>query len=76
MPDLDQRTTLPDQWAPWWVYVLVLAPANLGKEQLLPDESAWWVRAGLTAAILAVGIAVITAAYRAAARANGRERRW
>ena len=41
----DLRMSSSGRWAPWWVYVLVLAPVNLGKEQLLPDESAWWLRA-------------------------------
>ncbi len=53
------------RWAPWWLYAAVVAPANLGKEQLLPSDAAWWVRAGLTAAILAVGIVVVTGLYRA-----------
>ena len=55
----------PSRWAPWWLYVAVVAPANLGKEQLLPSDAAWWLRAGLTATILAVGIVVVTALYRA-----------
>jgi hypothetical protein len=53
------------RWAPWWIYVLVIAPANLAKEQLLPDDTAWWLRAGLTATIVVAGIAVVTALYRA-----------
>jgi hypothetical protein len=52
------------RWAPWWVYVLVIAPANLAKEQLLSDD-AWWLRAALTAAIVMGGIALVTAVYRA-----------
>jgi hypothetical protein len=49
------------RWASWWAYVLVILPANFGKEQLLPGEAAWWLRAALTAAIVTVGIAVVTA---------------
>ena len=41
-------------------------PANLAKEQLLPDDSAWWLRAVLTAAVLAAGIALVTAVHRRA----------
>ena len=52
------------RWAPWWVYVLVIAPANLGKENLLSDD-AWLMRAALTAAIVLGGIALVTAVYRA-----------
>ncbi|MGH3022429.1 MAG: hypothetical protein ACRDNI_02125 [Gaiellaceae bacterium] len=59
------RLEQPSRWAPWWIYVLVIAPANLGKEQLLPADAAWWLRAGLTAAIVAAGLAVVTAVYRA-----------
>jgi hypothetical protein len=54
-----------NRWAPWWVYVLVIAPANLGKQQLLPDDTAWWLVVTSTAATVLVGIAVITAVYRA-----------
>jgi hypothetical protein len=57
---------LSSRWAPWWVYVLLIAPANLGNEQLLPGDAAWWIRAGLTATIVVGGIALVTAVYRAA----------
>lgn len=53
------------EWAPWWIYVSFIVPANLGKEQLLPGDAAWWLRAGLTAAIVVGGIALVTAVYRA-----------
>jgi hypothetical protein len=53
------------RWAPWWIYVLLIVPANLGKEQLLPGDAVWWMRAGLTATILVGGIALVTAVYRA-----------
>jgi hypothetical protein len=59
------RSELAGRWAPWWVYVLVLVPVNLGKEQFLPSDAAWWLRMALTAAIVAAGIAVVTAIYRA-----------
>jgi hypothetical protein len=52
-------------WAPWWTYVLVIVPANLGKEQLLPSGIAWWARGALTAAVVVGGIALVTALYRA-----------
>jgi hypothetical protein len=52
-------------WAPWWVYVLVIVPANLVKEQLLPDDIAWFARGVSTAAVVVVGIALVTALYRA-----------
>ena len=52
------------QWAPWWLYVAVIAPANLAKEQLLPADAAWWLRASLTATILVGGLAAVTAVYR------------
>jgi hypothetical protein len=54
-----------DSWAPWWVYVLILVPANLGKELLLPGDTDWWVRTALSATILMGGIALITAIHRA-----------
>jgi hypothetical protein len=52
------------RWAPWWTYLLVIAPANLGKEALLPGDAAWWLRAALTATIVVAGIAIVTAIYR------------
>jgi hypothetical protein len=61
-----QSADLSSRWAPWWVYVLLIALANLGKEQLLPGDAAWWIRAGLTATIVVGGIALVTAVYRAA----------
>lgn len=51
-------------WAPWWVYVAVIAPANVGKEQVLAGGLAWWSRAVLTAAIVFGGIALVTAIHR------------
>jgi hypothetical protein len=59
-----------NRFAPWWVYVLVIVPANLAKEQLLPSDASWPLRAALTAVIDVGGIAVVTALYRA-----GRESR-
>jgi hypothetical protein len=53
------------RWAPWWAYVVAIAPANLGKELVLPDDTAWWLRPGLTAVIAIVAIAFVTAVYRA-----------
>ena len=64
--------SLPREWAPWWVYVAVIAPANVGKEQFLPDDTGWLLRAGLTAAILIVGVAVVTAIYRSSRRPTPR----
>ena len=53
------------RWPPWWLYVAVIAPANLSKEQFLHSDAAWWLRASLTATILVVGLTVVTAIYRA-----------
>ena len=52
-------------WAPWWIYVLVIAPANVGGQQLLAEDAAGWLRAALTAAIVVAGVAVVTLIYRA-----------
>jgi hypothetical protein len=52
------------RWAPWWVYVAVIAPTNVGKEQFLAGSLAWWSRAALTAAIVVGGIALVTAIHR------------
>lgn len=60
----------PSRFAPWWIYILVIVPANLAKEQLLSTEASWPLRGALTAAIVVGGIAVVTALYRA-----GRETR-
>jgi hypothetical protein len=52
------------RWAPWWVYLVVIAPVNMGKEQLLSGQVGWPVRAALTVGIVAAGMAVVTAVYR------------
>ena len=58
------EATLPARrWAPWWVYVVTIAPVNLGKEQFL-GEADWWLRTALTATIVLGGIALVTAIYR------------
>ena len=59
-----------NRFAPWWIYAVVIVPANLAKEQLLSNDASWLLRGGLTAAIVVGGIEVITALYRA-----GRETR-
>jgi hypothetical protein len=51
---------------------VVIVPANLGKEQLLPGDTTWWLRAALTAAIVVAGLAVVTAVYRAGHEARAR----
>ena len=58
------RRSARSPWAPWWVYVAVIAPANVGNEQFLADSLAWWSRAALTAAIVVGGIALVTAIHR------------
>ena len=58
------EATLPARrWAPWWIYVLAIVPANLVKEQFLADAD-WWLRTALTATIVLGGIALVTAIYR------------
>jgi hypothetical protein len=61
----------PSRWAPWWVYVVVIAPANMAKEQVLSGEVGWPVRAALTIAIVVAGLAVVTAVHRAGRKARG-----
>ena len=66
-----RRVETPSRWAPWWVYVIVIAPVNMGKEQLLPREVDWPFRVMLTSAIVAAGIAVVTALYRVSRDVGG-----
>ncbi len=61
---ITSRPELSSRWAPWWVYALVIVPVNLGKEQFLAGDAAWWLRAALSTAIVAGGIAIVTAIYR------------
>jgi hypothetical protein len=68
----ERRPEESSSWAPWWIYAVVIVPANLGKEQLLPGHTTWWLRAALTAAIVVAGLAVVTAVYRAGREALAR----
>jgi membrane protein YdbS with pleckstrin-like domain len=52
------------RWAPWWIYVLVIVPANVSKELLIAGDTDWWLRSALTALVLVGGIVLITAVYR------------
>lgn len=67
-----RRSEPSSRWAPWWVYVLVIVPANIGKEGLLSAGTPWFVRGALTAAVVLGGIALVTAFFR---MARGREQR-
>ncbi len=58
-----EGTLPPRRWAPWWIYVLAIVPANLVKEQVLGDAD-WWLRTALAATIALGGIALVTAVYR------------
>jgi hypothetical protein len=58
-------TEQSNRFAPWWIYAVVIVPANLAKEQLLSADASWLLRGALTAAIVLVGIAVVTTLYRA-----------
>lgn len=49
---------------PWWVYLLVVVAANLGRQQLMPTETSWTVNTAATVATIAVAIVL----YRAVAR--------
>ena len=53
----------PRRWAPWWVYVVVLVPANLLKQAAL-GAAPVAVNVALTAALVAIGVTAITAMYR------------
>jgi hypothetical protein len=51
------------RWAPWWVYVVVLVPANAIKQYALGDAPVA-VNVAATLALVAVGVVGITALYR------------
>jgi hypothetical protein len=59
-----------NRFAPWWIYAVVIVPANLAKEHLLSADASWLLRGALTAAIVVVGIAVVTTLYRAGREAQ------
>jgi len=67
-----RSTEAPGRWAPWWVYVVVIAPVNLSKEQLL-DDAAWPLRAALTVVVVAAGIALVTLIHRTGREIGGRQ---
>jgi hypothetical protein len=51
------------RWAPWWVYVVVLVPANIAKQAALGDAPVG-LNVALTVLLVAAGIVVVTALYR------------
>ena len=60
--ETEQRTGA--RWAPWWVYVVVLVPANLIKQYALGDAPVA-LNVAVTLVLVAAGVAGITALYRA-----------
>jgi hypothetical protein len=68
-----RRAEAPSRWAPWWVYLIVIAPVNMAKEQLLAGEVGVPLRAALTVVLVAAGIALVTVVYRVSRAARGDE---
>lgn len=50
--------------APWWVYVIVIVAANLGKQQLMPEDASFALTAGTTVATIAVAYALVSVGYK------------
>lgn len=50
--------------APWWVYVVLIIGANLGKQQLMPEDAGVVLTAGSTIVTIAVTYWLITVVYR------------
>lgn len=50
--------------APWWVYVIVVVGANLGRQQFMPEGTSWAVNAAATLVTIGVCIALVTVGYR------------
>lgn len=59
----ETRQRAASRWAPWWVYVVVLVPANAIKQYALGDAPVA-VNVAATLALVAAGVAGITALYR------------
>ena len=59
-------TEQPNKWAPWWVYVVIIAVANFAKQRLLEDAPIA-ANLGVTAVLVGGLIAAITAVYRISA---------
>lgn len=55
------------RWAPWWVYVLVIVPANLGKQRLLPEDASTALTAASTLVTIGGLFLLVTVVYRAMA---------
>ena len=51
------------RWAPWWVYVVIIVPANYVKQYVVQD---WPVAANVAITLVLVGLLFlgITAVYR------------
>ncbi|MEV0715024.1 hypothetical protein [Asanoa sp. NPDC050611] len=60
----EQKKAGNRRWAPWWLYLVVLLPANLAKQAALGDAPVA-LNVAATVALVGAGIVVITALYRA-----------
>ena len=63
------KTSGSGRWAPWWVYVIVLVPANYAKQAMLGDGPVA-INVAATLALIAVGVVIITALYRSFAKGS------
>ncbi|MFF2507776.1 hypothetical protein ACFVTY_31080 [Streptomyces sp. NPDC058067] len=52
------------RWAPWWIYVVVIAGLNVVRQVLFPPSQVGTaVTVGLFFVVLAIGFAVVTALH-------------
>jgi hypothetical protein len=59
----NQEVEARSRWAPWWVYVAVLVPANALKQVALGDAPVA-LNVAVTLVLVAVGVVAITAVHR------------
>lgn len=70
-PDDTPRTTPPNTWAPWWLYLLVLLGANYLRAAVVPDSSLPLpIIAAIVIAQAAVLFVIVTVIWRATHRGS------
>ena len=65
-----EQSRTNNRWAPWWLYLVVIVPANYLRRAVLPESRVPVPDVMVALAFSALLFAVVTIAYRAARQAT------